>query len=402
VAARTLSCAVPVFVLSIHADYACRHSGACCTAGWRIPVEPACEERLVRSSLGRTRDSSRLLERGDGLTVMALAEGGACLAFEPGAGRAGSRCAVHRVLGHDALPSACRHFPRAAVTDDIGTFVTLSHFCPTAAGMLFRDDVELSIVEAPASFGSVTEYEGFDARGALPPLLAPGMLMDLEGHHAWERHVVRLFADRRHTPELALERLRVQAAQLCSWRPVDGPLRARIESLGEAASSGAFNHCSERSAPTGCGLGAAVGAAVERGGHEQASAQLARLYEMVRASVPLGLEPEPLPGDFADTDAELVAPAWRSFTVPISRYLAARAFASWISWQAPGVVTAVAALWAARAVLRVEAGRQCRAAGRILDGALLVQAIRQADLLLVHKASSQALADRLVAMEQGR
>jgi hypothetical protein len=50
----------------------------------------------------------------------------------------------------------------------------------------------------------------------------------------------------------------------------------------------------------------------------------------------------------------------------------------------------------------VEAGRQCRAAGRILDGALLVQAIRQADLLLVHKASSQALADRLVAMEQGR
>jgi Fe-S-cluster containining protein len=397
VAASKLSCPVPVFVLSIHADYACRHSGACCTAAWRIPVEPACEDRLLLSSLGRTRDSCRLLERDD-LTVMALAEDGACVAFERGAGRAPSCCAVHRVLGHDALPSACQHFPRAAVTDDLGTFVTLSHFCPTAAGMLFRDDVELSIVEASASFGSATEYEGFDARGALPPLLAPGMLMDLEGHHAWERHVVRLLADRRHTPELALERLQAQAAQLCSWRPVDGPLRACIESLGEATSNGAVNHGSERSAPTGCGLGAAV----ERGGHEQASAELARLYEMVRASVPLGLEPEPLPGDFADTDAELVAPAWRSFAVPISRYLAAKAFASWISWQALGVVTAVAALWAARAVLRVEAGRQCRAAGRILDGALLVQAIRQADLLLVHKASSQALADRLVAMEQGR
>jgi hypothetical protein len=117
--------------------------------------------------------------------------------------------------------------------------------------------------------------------------------------------------------------------------------------------------------------------------------------------VPTGLEPEPLPGNLADTDAELVAPAWRSFAVAISRYLAARAFASWIPWQG-GVVTAVAALWAARAVLRVEAGRQCRAAGRILDRALLVQAIRQADLLLVHKASSQALADRLAAVEQGR
>jgi hypothetical protein len=97
-----------------------------------------------------------------------------------------------------------------------------------------------------------------------------------------------------------------------------------------------------------------------------------------------------------------VAPEWRNFAVPISRYLAARAFASWISWQARGVVTAVAALWAAWAVLRVEAGRQCLAAGRILDGPLLVQAIRQADLLLVHKASSQALADRLAAVEQGR
>jgi Fe-S-cluster containining protein len=246
VAARTLSCAVPVFVLSIHADYACRHSGACCTAGWRIPVEPACEDRLLLSSLGRTRDSSRLLERGDGLTVMALAEGGACVAFERGARGARSRCAVHRVLGHDALPSACQHFPRAAVTDDIGTFVTLSHFCPTAAGMLFRDDVELSIVEAPASFGSMTEYEGFDARGALPPLLAPGMLMDLESHHAWERHVVGLFANRTHTPELALERLGAQAAQLRSWRPVDGPLRACIQSLGEAASDEAVKQAGER------------------------------------------------------------------------------------------------------------------------------------------------------------
>jgi Fe-S-cluster containining protein len=388
---------VPVFVLSIHADYACRHSGACCTAGWRIPVEPGCEDRLLLSSLGRTRDSSHLLERGHGLTVMALAEGGACVAFERGAGGARSRCAVHRVLGHDALPSACQHFPRAAVTDDSGTFVTLSHFCPTAAGMLFRDDVELSIVEAPASFGSMTEYEGFDARGALPPLLAPGMLMDLESHHAWERHVVGLFANRTHTPELALERLGAQAAQLRSWRPVDGPLRACIQSLGEAASDEAVKQAGER-ALTWCG----VGVGVECGAHEQASAQLARLYEVVRASVPPGLEPEPLPVDLADTDAQLVAPEWRRFAVPISRYLAARAFASWISWQARGVVTAVAALWAARAVLRVEAGRQCRAAGRILDGPLLVQAIRQTDLLLVHKASSQALADRLAAVEQGR
>ena len=28
-----------VFALSIHADYRCRHSGACCTADWDVPVE---------------------------------------------------------------------------------------------------------------------------------------------------------------------------------------------------------------------------------------------------------------------------------------------------------------------------------------------------------------------------
>ena len=28
-----------VFALGFHADYLCRHSGACCTADWDVPVE---------------------------------------------------------------------------------------------------------------------------------------------------------------------------------------------------------------------------------------------------------------------------------------------------------------------------------------------------------------------------
>ena len=381
-----LSCPVAVFVLSIHADYGCRHSGACCTARWRIPVEPACEDRLVRSQMQSTSDEIGLLERDGGLTVMALAEGGFCVSFERDADGALSRCAIHRVLGHDALPSACQHFPRAPVTDDLGTFVTLSHFCPTAAAMLFREDLALSIVEAPASFGSVSEYEGFDARGALPPLLTPGMLMDLESHHAWERHVVRVLADDAHTPELALQRLSAEAENLRSWKPVNGSLCDRIEAMGAA----------QRNRPPGSGP------LVGYGAHRQASAAAERLYEAVRACVPEGLEPDPLPPDFHDADAALVEPRWQTFTLPIRRYLASKAFASWIPWQARGVVTAVAALGAARAVLRVEAVRQCQTARRMLDRRLLTEAIRQADLLWVHKVSSQQLADRLAAAEQGR
>jgi hypothetical protein len=329
---------------------------------------------------------------------MALAESGACISFERGVGGAPSRCGIHRALGHDALPSACQHFPRAAVTDDVGTFATLSHFCPTAAGMLFRDDVELSVVEAPASFGSVSEYEGFDARGALPPLLAPGMLMDLESHHLWERHVVRVLATRTESPELALERLSADAADLRWWRPVDGPLRARIKALGDAA-----GHAAEMDRREGAWLIRwGCNGELACGPDQQTNARVQHWYETARACVPVGLEPDPVPPDFAETDAELVEPAWRSFSVPISRYLAGRAFASWISWQAQGVLTAVAGLWAARAVLRVEAARQCRTAGRLLDRSLLLEAIRQADLLLVHKVDSQALADRLSAVEQGR
>ena len=30
---------MPVFALTIHADYRCRHAGACCTSDWDVPVE---------------------------------------------------------------------------------------------------------------------------------------------------------------------------------------------------------------------------------------------------------------------------------------------------------------------------------------------------------------------------
>src|SRR5436305_13782764 len=44
-----------VYALSIHADYKCRHSGACCTADWDVPVEVplfrSLDEALARGSV---------------------------------------------------------------------------------------------------------------------------------------------------------------------------------------------------------------------------------------------------------------------------------------------------------------------------------------------------------------
>ena len=187
-----MSAAAPIRALSIHANYGCRDSGACCTAGWRIPVEPATEHAVTSliAAGALTRENDDPFERQEGLTVTALAADGACVFFERGSSMTPHRCAIHRVAGHDAKPLACRQFPRVSLQDARGISVSLSHFCPTAAELLFGPGVPLEIVEAPPAFPSTGDYDGLNAMDALPPLVAPGMLMDLEAYDAWERHMV--------------------------------------------------------------------------------------------------------------------------------------------------------------------------------------------------------------------
>ena len=59
-----------------------------------------------------------------------------------------------------------------------------------------------------------------------------GMLMDLESHHAWERHIVRVLDDDVHTPQSALAQLADDAERVRTWRPGDGELMDRIAGLG--------------------------------------------------------------------------------------------------------------------------------------------------------------------------
>jgi hypothetical protein len=195
---------VVTFSLSIHADYRCRHAGACCTAGWDIPVEVH-RQPLVGAAV--------------------LPTAGGCRFFDAGGQRL---CALHRDHGHDAMPMACQQFPRRALLDDRGTHIALSHFCPTAASMLFRDDVALEIVADPAAFPAGGHYEGMDARGALPPLLAPDVLMDLDSYSAWEREAVALFAREDWTAEHALSALTSATAALSKWRPGGEPLAEAV------------------------------------------------------------------------------------------------------------------------------------------------------------------------------
>lgn len=368
-----------VFALSIHADYRCRHSGACCSADWDVPVELPVYRRL-KEAVDRGRLQPQASARHlppfivepdlpeDAAAMLERTEIGECVFLERGT----KLCIVHRDLGEPALPATCRYFPRLAVRDDRGTFITLSHFCPTAASMLFRDDCPLAITSGPHAFPA-GEYEGLVVTSDdLPPLLTPTMLMDGPGYSAWERHMVMQCAYGDRSPESVLATLRRDARQLGTWTPGRMTLADAVRGL-PAQSEHAV--------------------APQTLDHAMGS------YEQVMHAVPDDLRPPPDDRGLDAAFAEFVRPVWPRFFVPLNRYVAAKAFASWTAYQGRGVASIVRGLDAALDVVRVESSRQCRTAKRRLDADLLRDAVRSADFILNHLAVGEDLASAWSTVE---
>ena len=197
-------------VLSFHARYECRHSGACCTARWPIP--------------SRSGYLLPLTPRG-------------CVFHS------GDRCSIHAAFGHDALPVACQQFPRVSVIDPRGASVTLSCFCPTALAMLDEGDEAIRIVSSESS----ALVEGLDARTSLPPALRPDVLMDWDSWLEFERLAVEEF-NRDETPREILARLSEVIEDLRTWRPGAGELieRVRAAFAGGDPCGGVGNHSALR------------------------------------------------------------------------------------------------------------------------------------------------------------
>jgi hypothetical protein len=395
----------PVRALNIHAGYECRHSGFCCTAGWdigaerrivhhiatqveaaRIPV-PGCAAvaRPTRHdafvwehtvSAGLQAHVSSL----DAEAVLRQDPSGACVFFDR---PAGNLCAVQRQCGHRWLPAACRHFPRVTLIDAQGAFVTLSHFCPTAAHMLFRTDVTRTVIasEVPG-LSDRGEHEGYDATATVPPFVRPGVMFDADSRCLWDDFVVDVCGVEGAAPEDVLAGMARGADRLRSWTPARGALHA-------------FAHEE---------LDGQVHEMTARVGFKRQSVHLdrvARLFAIVAATVPSGISLPVLPDDMCGHDARLMAPQWAGLSRPVCRYLAARAFGAWSAYQGEGVRTQVAVVAAALAVLRVEAVRQAATAGRPLDAGLLAEAFRAADLLTVHQSSSDDVVRALGDVEHG-
>lgn len=169
-------------LLTFHTTYACRHSGACCNAGWIEPVDA-----------------------------------GRCRFYEA---HASGGCTIHRAHGHDWLPQACQQFPRVVTQSPLGISLTMSAFCPTAASLLFGDE-PFSIATADDARG----YDGLDARSVLPPLLRAGMLMDWASVARWEDLTIATLSTYRHNVEHAVRIIEQASQAVCStWTPADGPL----------------------------------------------------------------------------------------------------------------------------------------------------------------------------------
>ena len=372
-----------VYALSIHADYQCQRSGVCCTSDWDVPVELPLYRSLHDALEGHTltpaarpHEEEAVFQTGadmpDGAAAMvARTTGGDCVFYHRGSGL----CVIHRDMGEQHLPLTCRYFPRLAVRDARGTFITLTHYCPTAAAMLFRDDCAIDIVEAPPAFPP-GDYEGLIIRpDDWPPLLHPRMLMGHEGYSAWERHMVARCAAPGVAPETVLATLARDARVLRRHRAINGPIAQAVSALPADV--------------------------VKADAPRDLSESLVRFSEVIGA-VPDDMKPPPDEHELSEAYAALVRPEWLRWRDPLNRYLAAKAFASWTAYQGRGVLTIVRGLDAALAVVRVEAARACRNAGETMNRDSLFEAFRSADFVLNHLAAGDELADAWSRVETDR
>ncbi|HEY3381035.1 MAG TPA: hypothetical protein VGK32_04660 [Vicinamibacterales bacterium] len=378
--------------LSIHADYRCRHSGACCTSGWAIPVERGLLPRLTSAI-----DAGRLVvpsapsgtpspflvpdhAPAEVAAVLRTDAAGTCSFYRRGDGL----CAIQHALGHGSLPASCQHFPRVCLLEPDVVWVTLSHYCPTAVDLLFRTDVELSVVEAPSTLnGNEIEVEGLDARETFPPLVRPGLLADREIYHAWERFFIEALGEDA-TPERALARVSQVTERLRRWQP--GPT-ALPEALDSAI------------ADVGDPIADQPAASPPARPPSQA---VINSYRLVCSAIPDKTMGDGPSFDLEKALTENVDPSWPAFSRAIANYVASKAFANWSAYQGHGLRTVVRSVEVALDVLRLEAARQCASAGRPLDADLLRNAFRAADLLLLHLVSPEQLADRLRIIENER
>jgi hypothetical protein len=256
--------------------------------------------------------------------------------------------------------------------DARGTLISLSHFCPTAAATL-ADGGTLSIVSAHAPLLLTSAMEGLDAREVLPPLIRPGLLSDMAGYDTWERAAVDVFAHPDSTYQQCLTKLTGATERVREWRP-------GVISMSDYVSA-AFEQpqidCRE--------LSSRDERLVER-----AAALTANLT---------GGDVVGIPQFEAQWTRRIGKPAaW--FNRSMKRYLGARVFGNWLAYQGRGLRSIVEWLRTCAAIVRYFALRHAIESERELDERDFIEAVRSADLLLLHVLDSAAFARTIATIEE--
>ena len=257
------------------------------------------------------------------------------------------RCAIHAEAGEAALPIGCRHYPRVVRIQREGIALSLSHYCPTAASLLVSDG-PIRLVEATPPLALSEPVEGLDAREALPPLLRPDVLMDLDAYDAWESAAVAEFSTCRRA-DLALRRIANATDRLREWRPGTSALGTAVASAFADAGAAELSWMEQ---------GLPIASSLNRG--------------VVSLDMSANREP------------------WISDAVErvIANYLAARVYGNWIAYQGRGLRTIVSWLSACHDVVRllIERGATDGVAGAL-------EAVRHADYVMLHTIDTQDFAD---------
>jgi hypothetical protein len=363
---------VSAFCLDVHVRYQCQHSGACCDS-WSVPAEPATVEIVTASGVRRRGAEGPLFLPSVGAGgaqswMVARDPAGGCVFFD---WNARGSCVIHRDVGMEALPAACRHFPRIVLHDSRGTLISLSHFCPTAAAMLLNR-ADLSIVEARPPLRLASAMEGLDAADALPPLLRPGLLSDIEAYDAWERAGIATFACSAAGYTACLDRVASATEFIRRWDPTQGALLGRVRS--------------------------AFADEISRGGDFSQSSAIDRVARLTAGSA--GEDLSPLQ-NFEEAWVQTISEAdveW--FERGMKNYLAARLFGNWIAYQSQGLRSIVEWLRTCAAVVRHFLVRRVLGSGLPATPQDFIEAVRAADLLLLHVLDSGSFARDAAALEE--
>ncbi len=255
------------------------------------------------------------------------------------------------------MPSACRQFPRVCVLEPDRVSVSLSHYCPTAAGLLFGEVAEFGLVAGPPAFPGDWPFEGLDARGAYPPLLRPGVLLGFDGLRAFEESAVAVLSRNALWP--ALSTIESAVERIRTWGVAAGPLPELV---------------SQSFAVSGRDPGAEPRVSDPR------PLLLRALTEGTRPA-------EVLPA--FQTDAPTVSGL---VEVALRRYLAARLIAAWIMFQGNDLRSVPRYLrLCLDTVFLFESAREAAEA----ETARWKEAIRSADLWILHYCDPDLLARNL-------